>query len=784
MKTRSICRLAACFLVVLLVMASGCLSSDDEELTVSSAAQGVSQTVAAVGLDACVVCHERQAGNAGDEWLSGQHGNLASHGPGSGTLDSQGFPDYGYFYEDDGTPRVTENGFFCYDCHDPLGDGYRLEEDLTGNQHRPVIGCESCHGGGAEHYGAGQIPHPKPEAEQCGRCHSEVFPPGHLPHHPNADDIYEDYIDSPHPHSINEHTIADEATGAVRARCGRCHTDEGYRMYARLVPGTEGHDAIVDFFELVPPIEDPSSVTCRTCHDPHEATGDELERIEDDRDSHGNPESRQFNTCTNCHQLVKEDGSPILADGNVPDTYHAFRHGTTEIAYDRNIVDTHAARPGDPRLNTGADAQTLYFVKKDSGHSCAMCHNPHNPDPAINRQWASSGHGDPLAEAWVHYDWKHSSRSACQRCHTTTGFMKFASTMAAGSVYDPADNDFSYLAGNDSGSRVDDNDQMEALYCWGCHAVSQGSHAGGLSYKGELRDPGAHSTTVLYDNAPFSGEASFPDASGSNVCISCHSGRENGAALMSASIDWSSADLSFTNSHYLAAAGVLYRQAGYEYYPHESGSGPDYSNVPYFEHDLIGSTVAGHEVAEATGLNGPCAGCHMHGNEGDEKHTFSPVKHEGGEVELVSESCSACHHSPYIMTGNTVAHEEELYEASVHALGEQLAANGFPYLGHYPYFSASDWTLDSTGASHKGTGSQDRYGRNNMGAAFNFNLLHHEPGAFAHNRYYTKRLIYDSIDWLDNNAMDQSVASALPLILSGSTLGRAEDYLLDDGGRP
>jgi hypothetical protein len=34
-------------------------------------------------------------------------------------------------------------------------------------------------------------------------------------------------------------------------------------------------------------------------------------------------------------------------------------------------------------------------------------------------------------------------------------------------------------------------------------------------------------------------------------------------------------------------------------------------------------------------------------------------------------------------------------------------------------------------------------GKNNMGAAFNFNLFEHDPGAYAHNRYYVKRLLYD-----------------------------------------
>ncbi|HJV66276.1 MAG TPA: hypothetical protein VJ550_11115 [Geomonas sp.] len=80
----------------------------------------------------------------------------------------------------------------------------------------------------------------------------------------------------------------------------------------------------------------------------------------------------------------------------------------------------------------------------------------------------------------------------------------------------------------------------------------------------------------------------------------------------------------------------------------------------------------------------------------------------------------------------------------------------------YPYFFTSaayttavtDWTL--------GTNS-DALGKNNMGAAFNLNMLTREPGAYAHNRYYTKRLIFDAIDWLQNGSMTGSInVGAIP----------------------
>ena len=44
-------------------------------------------------------------------------------------------------------------------------------------------------------------------------------------------------------------------------------------------------------------------------------------------------------------------------------------------------------------------------------------------------------------------------------------------------------------------------------------------------------------------------------------------------------------------------------------------------------------------------------------------------------------------------------------------------------------------------------------GYNNMGAAFNLNLFKHDFGAFTHNRTYVRQLIYDSIDWIDDNTV-------------------------------
>jgi hypothetical protein len=52
-----------------------------------------------------------------------------------------------------------------------------------------------------------------------------------------------------------------------------------------------------------------------------------------------------------------------------------------------------------------------------------------------------------------------------------------------------------------------------------------------------------------------------------------------------------------------------------------------------------------------------------------------------------------------------------------------------------------------------------------MGATYNYSAVANDPGSYAHNATYAKRLLYDSIDWLDDGIMNESVATSLPTIL-------------------
>lgn len=88
--------------------------------------------------------------------------------------------------------------------------------------------------------------------------------------------------------------------------------------------------------------------------------------------------------------------------------------------------------------------------------------------------------------------------------------------------------------------------------------------------------------------------------------------------------------------------------------------------------------------------------------------------------------------------------------------------------------AATTTDTDTTGA---------KTGKNNMGAAFNLRLLEHEPGAYVHNRIYVKRLIYDSIDWADDNSMNYSVGDTLTNYIPAAAIFRAgaRTYLLQNG---
>ena len=694
-----------------------------------------------VGAATCIGCHEDFSWSAEivEEYLQGKH----------------------VVHSDHITQANAADG--CLDCHDPVGDGPGLA-GLIDAENVPAdglaaVGCENCHGAGGDHYGVGPIPIAEPGIEQCAACHDQL-PDSHLGHHPEANFIGTNFVASKH------------YTASVRneAVCSRCHTDLGGRLYKDVTTKTQLEASVL-------PVASDEPVQCRTCHNPHNAGGLLFEEVED----HGHVvASGEYATCTSCH----------MSDSDTPENEEWMYH---EDAYYRIITDTHYDDPATTDIIEG------YVVDPLSERACRGCHDVHAVEEiradddsssfsnTINDQWARSGHAGAIgdikletaeyydgalglnrtieqsvaikeaatdAAAWAHYDWDAKDRRDCQRCHTATGAANFLSNPTS---YDSTANDFSHLVGwaVDAEDNVTSSGQNELLYCWGCHSNNNGG----------LNNPGAFTVEYTVDSV----NPTLPDLGKTNTCVPCHTGRGNMDSLGSSEDPFATAPAtSATKTHYLNGAATLFAadlHPGYEY------QGLSYEPPSYFAHDSIGLNLDSPETG-----TGPCVSCHMESAEG---HTFEVVQLDASEniIALKSNVCVECHsgaHGAALVSVDTVIDgvthtaadaaaflEEEAagYHEALELLQHQLATHGTLFAASYPYFfndTNSNGILDAD-EMNRSNGFTAWENAGHLGAAHNFNYLHHEPGAYAHNRYYTKRLIFDSIDWLDNGALDGSI---------------------------
>ena len=360
---------------------------------------------------------------------------------------------------------------------------------------------------------------------------------------------------------------------------------------------------------------------------------------------------------------------------------------------------------------------------------CGDCHasGSKTSNGVIIDQFAESAHGDVFGEAWVHYDWRTAGRASCQRCHTATGFVaKLGNEGNTTNAFDA----------------LDVNLPGEVVRCTACHTdIATGAVRTATAY------------TATYSNGATQ---TFPDVGASNLCVRCHGARESGDSVKLSSGDFS--NLSFINSHYLAAGATVFAGGGYEF------SGPDYANPAFFKHNKVGIADPAAPVAIDAG---PCVGCHM-GTTAN--HTWEVVaKDDAGAITAInSETCASCHAGNYALTPEKLELEKEELHASLAALESALAAKGIYFYPAHPYFFTAPYVAGGTNTAFKNwEGVYAGKGKDVMGAAFNYNLLEHDPGAYAHNRFYTKRLIFDSIDFIDNGVLDGSI----------SVTGEAATYL-------
>ncbi|BCR03997.1 c-type cytochrome [Desulfuromonas versatilis] len=416
--------------------------------------------------------------------------------------------------------------------------------------------------------------------------------------------------------------------------------------------------------------------------------------------------------CQACHDPTSNGHYSIGRPTGVCQPCHAnvpgSTHATAEMAdlcldchnpHSTAVTAVNIANHFDGVFGTGAQ-----YVSQNA--ACPDCHadGSFSANSQILDDFATSGHASTSSPAWIAgpvFDWP--VRPVCRNCHSTPGFIeKVTGTPTPVTAGQPG----------------------QILACNACH----------LSVAtGEVRVLDPVTVSFLNYNITLSPSNTFPNLGPSNVCVNCHSGRAGGSTIASSTADFSNS--SVIDPHKLATAAVMWK-AGYQY------AGLSYQNPVLFAHPGIG-----------VGNGGPCASCHM--NLGNSSHTFraTEINPATGLITSVSPVCAFCHLQA--MSPEGLRARKQGFSNALNALKAQLAARGIHYHDSFPYFFTAPY-VEGAGNTPVTNWNQPYPGRGKdlMGAAFNFNLLANEPGAYTHNSVYTKRLIFDSIDFLDNGVLN------------------------------
>jgi len=778
---------------------TGCGGSPKE--TPKSASAVVSSvTGTPVGMDNCTQCHTVVTA----DWMKSKHAN-AENG-----LSSAGSPTIG----DMADPA-------CKACHDRLGDSARLAAGYTGNVARPVVGCEDCHGGGANHNGSGPIGLVTMNAAvvgstttlqvsaqflTCSRCHELLD---------QVDPVSVATTTSAHaPVSLitpsgNQYLITDTHFAKTTATTGLIAVN-GYAMdYA-------------------------SETVCTDCHNPHKtsnvhsewAQSAKADRTRSGQDPQGyfsaawsrnNWTASNYTPCQRCHTTT---GFKKYAD--------ALRT-SDQVTIDGMNDGTIAALAALP---------TVTYWKPEM-LECKACHTDNkgtlrNPGPVTAKYNVLMSYPTSTysAATYARVDFTFpdvAESNVCLACHT--------GRESGGSI-----EQLNVQSGMPS---VDFNNLsfQNSHYLTGGGTVfkTTGYEFGGRSYG----NPGSY----LHDQI---GMNNFRSTGTRGPCVGCHMSRPNGngnhlflpvsrfnrVRTNAGTVTLTSASATVTGS------GTTWTSAGIDTVA-DVFLGPD--NRKY----QIASVDSDTQITLTTVYRGS-------GTTQTGANKNYVIARDGLRITgIASEVCFSCHAGTSTLLVDQLNEAREEFEEALLALEHTLDKKGISFLEAYPYFNKTrtivgtvsvltggltvtgsstlfstnsvsattdqfrtyDGTIydiqsvdsetqitlkspylgatgsglsyaivrsgssnaikDWTGADNDATGETS--GKNNMGAAFNLNLLEHDPGAYVHNRTYAKRLIYDAFDWIDDNQLNYSVGATLNAPGSEPYKTKAVRYLLPNG---
>lgn len=322
-------------------------------------------------------------------------------------------------------------------------------------------------------------------------------------------------------------------------------------------------------------------------------------------------------------------------------------------------------------------------------------------DEEILKAWLGSPHADASMEAFRHWDVDGEIPGACAVCHSTTGVIDYLSTpqKTAGVIDHPVP----------IGTTVE---------CAACH--NDGAQG--------LKD-------VVFPNQQT---VSMPDSSA--ICTVCHQGRSSmdqvAASVMGMAEDTVSADIRFINIHYAASASTQLGGAvrgGYQY------EGRSYAG-PFVHVEGFGTCVSCHNAHDSLVKFDSCTSCHEGAADFREIRT-TPLDilgdgNTGAGIAVVVEAIHAQLISAIMVYARDVATAPIVYSNAV-----------------YPYFFND---LNADGVADPGeavfANAYKSWTPRLLKAAYNYQFVGKDHGAFAHNPHYAIQLMIDSIENLSEVA--------------------------------
>jgi hypothetical protein len=375
-------------------------------------------------------------------------------------------------------------------------------------------------------------------------------------------------------------------------------------------------------------------------------------------------------------------GAPIAYDGHAYPYFFADTNGNGVVDEGEGGYSSFTARMLKAAYNYQVSVKDPGAFAHNGKYLIQLLYDTiEDLDPAlvVGLTRDDAGHFNGSAEAFRHWDGDGTVPGSCSKCHSPAG-LPF------------------YLAEGVTVSQTVGN----GLTCTTCHSSL-------IDFaRREVATVAFPSGAVL--------DTGDPD---SNLCISCHQGREStvsvDAAIAGLDLDTPSAALRFINVHYFAAGATRFgteAMGAYEY---------------------MGQTYKG--LFTHTSSRDTCTECHD--------------AHMG---EVLVQSCIKCHKNiqttadirrsstDYDGDGNVaegIAGEIETMQAFLLAAIQNYAATvaGTPIMydaNRYPYF------MTETGGTYKA------FTPRLLQATYNYQYSVKDPGAFAHNANYVLQTLYDS----------------------------------------